>query len=85
MRVGHHQQVQRIHAALRVLHPRHGVAAVAEDDHRLDVVLLVDLLGVDRHASNQRVEVMPGTSMFCSGVRASRPPLAGTASKRPTK
>jgi hypothetical protein len=47
MRVGDDQQVQRVHAALRVLHPRHGVAAVAEDDHRLDVVALVDLLGVD--------------------------------------
>ena len=36
-------------------------------------------------ASNHRVEGMPGTVMFCTGSRASRPPFAGTASKRLTK
>jgi len=36
-------------------------------------------------ASNQRVEGMPEVSMFCFGVRAARPPFAGTASKRETK
>ena len=33
-------------------------------------------------ASNQRVDVMPGASMFCLRVRAGRPALAGTSSKR---
>ncbi|GJE33305.1 hypothetical protein LDDCCGHA_3505 [Methylobacterium oxalidis] len=33
-------------------------------------------------ASNQRVEVMPGASMFSLRVRALRPPLAGISSKR---
>ena len=48
MRVGHHQKVERVHALERVAHPRDRVAAVAEHDHRLDVVALIDLLDVER-------------------------------------
>ena len=48
VRIAHHQQVERVHAGARVLHARHGVAAVAEDHHRLDIVALVDLFGIHR-------------------------------------
>ena len=44
MRVGDHQQVERLDALLRLRHARHGVAAVAEHHHRLDVVLLRHVL-----------------------------------------
>lgn len=36
-------------------------------------------------ASNQRVDGIPGVSMFCFAVRAGRPALAGTSSNRDRK
>jgi hypothetical protein len=38
--------------------------------------------GLASVASNQRVQGMPGNSMFCLRVRAGRPAFAGTSSKR---
>ncbi len=44
VRVGDDQQVERLDALGRLRHPGHGVAAVAEHDHRLDVVALRNLI-----------------------------------------
>ena len=44
MRVGDHQQIERLDALLRLRHARHGISAVAHDEHRLDVVLLAHIL-----------------------------------------
>ena len=44
MRIGDHQQVELLDALLRLRHAGHGVAAVTEHHHRLDVVLLRHVL-----------------------------------------
>ena len=48
MRVGDDQQLERLDALLRVRHAGHGVAAVPEDHHRLDAVLLRHVLLVEQ-------------------------------------
>ena len=44
MRVGDHQQFELFNAFLRLRHARHGIAAVAHDEHGFDVVFLADLI-----------------------------------------
>ena len=44
MRIADHEQFERLDALLRLRHAGHGVAAVTHDEHRLDVVLLLDVL-----------------------------------------
>ncbi len=44
MRIADHQQVELLDALGRLRHARDGVAAVAEHDHRLEIVLLRDLV-----------------------------------------
>ena len=47
MRIGDNQQFELFDALLRFGHARHGVAAVTHDKHRLDVVLLPNVLLVE--------------------------------------
>ncbi len=47
MRVADHQQVELFDALLRLRYACHGVAAVAHDEHRLNVVLLAYVLPVE--------------------------------------
>ena len=44
MRIGNHQQLERLEAFHHVGHARDGVAAVTHDDHALDDVALIDVI-----------------------------------------
>jgi hypothetical protein len=58
MRIGDDQQVERRDARRRLRHAGHGIAAVAEDDHRLQLSCWATSPSASV-ASNQRVDGMP--------------------------
>ena len=49
MRIGHHQQIERFEAFHSLRHARDGIAAMAEHDHRLEVIALLHLIPGQRH------------------------------------
>ncbi len=73
MRVGDHQQLERLQAFQRFGNTRDRVAGVALDEHRLEIVFLGDLVLRQDGCIEPARQRMPGVSMiFLSSKRPRR-------------
>ena len=84
MRIDDDEKLELVHAFDHFGDAGHGVAAVAHHEHAPERVALVDVVRpAGCTASNHRVEVIPGVSMFSFLERGLRPAFAGTSSNWP--